>query len=323
MNDLTVAICAYNCEKYIEETLSCIVNQTFQNFDLLIVNDCSSDNSQNLIENFLNNNNRRYKLVNFKENRGLAFGRHYVENIVSTKYILFIDSDDCPYPKLVKKLYEKISSDDELMAVGCYHEFIDQNSEKIGGGIFLGETNKESFIEKAKNQKLIFMQPTAIINREAILKVGGRNIDGFFEGKPRYQDLCEDLDLWTRMSDLYIEGKAIIVVPEVLCRYRKHEQSMSANSLGMFLRMRHIKSNLFLRRNGKVEKAFIDFYNLLSPKEVNQLKRKAKAADSLRNSAFLFKKGKVLNALLFISKSIWAEPSYLWQKIKSNSMLFK
>jgi len=323
MNNITLTICAYNCEQYIEETLGCILNQTFQAFDLLIVNDCSTDSSKQLIKTYLAAHKRAYTLVNFDVNKGLAAGRHYVENHVETKYLLFVDADDCPYPTMVEKLYNKILNDNDLMAVGCYHEFIDYKSKKIGGGIFLGETSKEGFYLKAKNKKLIFMQPTAVINREALLKVGGRNVDGFFEGKPRYQDLCEDLDLWTRMSDLYTDGKAILVVPEVLCRYRKHEQALSANSLGMVLRMRHIKKNLLRRRAGKKELFFTDFYNSLTKEEMAQLKQKSKAADCLRNAAFLLKKGKVFSAFKNIMKSIVAEPEYLWQKIRSNSGLFK
>ena len=260
MNEVTVAICAYNCEKYIEETLNCIINQTFKNFDLLILNDCSSDNSVAVIHDFFQNHNFEYKILNFDENKGLAAGRYFIENNVKTKYLIFIDADDCPYFTLIEKLYTKIKSDSDLMAVGCYHEFIDANSNKIYGGIYLGAKNKIEFL-KGRRMKLIFMQPTAIIDREVLLAVGGRNINGFPVGKPRYQDLCEDLDLWTRMSDLYKENKAIIVIPEVLNRYRKHENALSTNSFGMFLRMRHIKSNLILRRSGKKEISFIDFQN--------------------------------------------------------------
>ena len=291
MDDIfTLAICAYNCEQYIKETLESILNQTFQAFDLLIVNDCSTDNSVTLIETFLKKHKRKYTLINFEVNKGLAAGRSYVENNVKTKYILFVDADDCPYPTLIEKLYNKISNDDDIIAVGCYHEFIDSKSKKIGGGIFLGETSKEDFYEKAKNKKLVFMQPTAIINREALLQVGGRNISGFFDGKPRYQDLCEDLDLWTRMSDLYKKGKAIIVIPEVLSRYRKHEQAMSSNSEGMIIRMRHIKANLLLRRGGKQEISFIDFYNSLSKTVLKDIKLKAKAVFYLRKAVFFVQK---------------------------------
>ncbi len=323
MNNITLAICAYNCEQYIEETLSSILNQTFQAFDLLIVNDCSIDNSKELIEECLVKHKRAYKLVNFETNKGLAAGRHYVENHVQTKYILFIDADDCPHPTMVEKLYSKISSDEDLMAVGCYLEFINSKGNKLSGGQYIGDKTKEDFYLRAKNKKLIFLASNAIFNRKIANSVGGRAIEGFFGGKPRYQDLCEDLDLWTRMSDLYIEKKAIIVLPEVLLKYRKHEQGLSASSLNMTLRMRHIKNNLLLRREGNKEQSFTDFYNSLTEIEMAQLKQKSKAADCLRNGAFLLKKGKVFRAFSNILQSIWAEPGYLWQKIKSNSGLFR
>lgn len=156
-----------------------------------------------------------------------------------------------PYPTLVEKLYDKISSDPDLIAVGCHLEYMDSEGRKMKGGIFLGETTKKGFYEKAAKEKLIFMQPTAIYDRKAALRVGGHNVEGFPSGKPRYQDLCEDLDLWTRMSDLYTENKAIVVVPKILCRYRKHESAMSTDSTGMLLRMRHIKTNLKRRRREK------------------------------------------------------------------------
>lgn len=323
MNKITLAICCYNAEKYIEETLACIVNQTFKDFDLLIINDCSTDNSVGLIHNFFKKYPFDYEVVNFKINKGLAAGRQFVENYVQTKYILFVDADDCPYPNLVEKLYFKICSDQDLIAVGCYHEFIDNNSKKIGGGIFLGAKTKDEFFKKALHKKLIFMQPTAIIKRDDVLRVGGRNISGFPEGKPRYQDLCEDLDLWTRMSDLYTENKAIVVVPEVLNRYRKHEQALSANSFGMILRMRHIKSNLILRRAGIKEKSFTKFRDTLSSREMQSLKANAKSADNLRNAVFCLKKGKVFKGLNHLAQSVLSEPSYIWQKLKSNSGLFQ
>lgn len=321
--EITVAICVYNAERYIAETLSCITAQTMQDFHLLIVNDCSTDTSLTIIESFLKKNSRQCQIVNFPTNQGLAFVRHYVENHVETKYILFIDADDRPYSNLVEKLYNKINSDPDLIAVGCYHEFIDSRGYKIGGGVFIGEKNKEDFYVKSANKKMIFMQPTAIVTREALLSVGGRNITGFPEGKPRYQDLCEDLDLWTRMSDLYIEGKAIVVIPEVLCQYRKHEQGLSSNTLGMILRMKHIKTNLLHRRSNQEELTFIEFFDSLSPQTRKQLNRDAIVADSLRNGVFYLKKGRVFTGSYLVLKSFVLRPSYLWQKIRSNSGLFR
>ena len=318
MPDLTLAICMYNAEKYIKETLECIIAQTMQDFHLLIINDCSTDGSIAVIEEFFTQNPRQYEIVNLPVNGGLSAGRRYVEEHATTKYIIFVDSDDCPYPTLVERLYNKISQDDDLMAVGCHLEYMDSKGDKMKGGIYLGETTKEGFYEKAAKEKLIFMQPTAVYNREVALGVGGHCISGFPEGKPRYQDLCEDLDLWTRMSDLYKEGKAIVVIPEVLCRYRKHESAMSANSIGMILRMRHIKRNLKLRRRGEKELTFIEFRDSLSAEELKKLEKDAIAADSLRQGYYALKRGRIFTFIGKLTSSIYNNPSYIIDKIRHN-----
>lgn len=321
--DLTVAICAYNCERYIGETLSCLMAQTCRDFELLIVNDCSTDNSRAVITQFFAENPFPHRIVDFPVNQGLAAGRRYVEEHVQTKYVLFVDADDCPQPTLVEKLYSTIKADADLMAVGCYHRFINSAGEKLPGGIFIGCKTKEEFYHKAERKKLIFMQPTAIIDMELLRRAGGRAVDGFPGGKPRYQDLCEDLDLWTRMSDFYTEGKAIVVVPEVLCHYRKHEQALSANSLGMLLRMRHVKTNLLRRRAGEKELSFIEFRDSLSAEEMLRLEKESAAADALRRGFFLLKQRKFVPAVGNILKSVWLQPGYLWQKVLSNSGIWK
>lgn len=322
-NNLTLAICMYNAEKYIEETLQCIIGQTMQDFYLLIVNDCSTDESARLVENFFKKHPRQYELVNLPENGGLCAGRRYVEDHATTRYLLFVDADDCPYPTLVETLYHKITSDNDLMAVGCHLEYMDSNGQKMKGGIFLGETNKKRFYEKAANEKLIFMQPTAIYDREVALRVGGHNLVGFPDGKPRYQDLCEDLDLWTRMSDLYKEGKAIVVVPEILCRYRKHEQALSSNSLGMMLRMRHVKINLKRRRRNRPELTFIEFCGQLSAGERRKIERKAISADSLRAAYYNLRRGKLLSSVKELYRSVSNDPGYIMDKLKHNLLRIK
>ncbi len=318
MTNLTLAICLYNAEKYIKETLECIIAQTMQDFHLLIVNDCSTDGSVAIVEDFFAKHPRQYEVVNFEKNQGICYARHYAERKAKSKYMMFLDADDVLYPTAVEKIYKKIISDNALMAVGCYLEYVNEKSKKIGGGIFLGETNKEGFYKKASSKKLIFMQPTAIYDREVALSVGGYIIEGYPEGKPRYQDYCEDLDLWTRMSDLYKYGKAIIVIPEILCKYRKIGSGLSSKSFNMILKMRYTKHNLLLRRSGEKELTFIQFYNSLSAKEIKSLRRDAKAADSLRNGVFYLKRRNIFKAIWEVSKSIYYRPAYIIDKLKHN-----
>ncbi len=317
MMDLTLAICVYNAERYIEETLKSVMNQTFQGFELLIVDDCSTDGSVALVERFFRENPRQYELVRFEENRGIGYARHFAERHAKTKYMMFLDSDDVLYPKAVERMYEKIMSDVDLMAVGCYLEYIDGRGKKLGGGLFLGETTKEGFYKKAEKGKLIFMQPTAIYNKEVALSVGGYVVEGYPEGRPRYQDYCEDLDLWTRMSDLYVDGKAIVVVPEVLCRYRKGG-GLSSSTFYMSIKMRYTKTNVRRRRRGEGDLTFVEFYDSLSAEELKGLRRDAAAADALRNAVFYLHRGNVVMGAWLMLKSIWNKPLYIWDKIRHN-----
>lgn len=320
--EITLAICMYNAEKYIEETLSCIMAQTMQDFHLLIVNDCSTDGSVECVKRFFKQNPRQYELVSLPENRGLCAGRRFVEEHATTKYLLFVDADDCPLPYFVEKLYKKIISDNKLIAVGCYLQYIDLYGRRIKGGIFLGETTKDSFFQKARNGKLIFMASTSLYDREIALSVGGHNINGFPKGKPRYQDLCEDLDLWTRMSDLYTEGKAIVVIPEVLYYYRKGD-GISLSSLGMLLRMRHIKMNLKRRRKGLDEWSFIDFRAQLSTEEMRRLEKEACAADALRRAYYHLHAGHIMAGVKDLFLSIKSNPHYFVDKVKHNLLRMK
>ena len=321
--DLTLAICMYNAEKYIKETLSCIVNQTVQDFYLLIIDDCCTDKSVEKVNTFFDKHPRQYEIAHVNPNKGLCAGRLYVEHTAQTKYILFVDSDDLPCPTLVEKLYNKISEDNDLIAVGCYLDYIDSEGKKLDGGIYLGETNKEDFYKKAKAGKLIFMQPTAIYDRELALSVGGHNVEGFPEGKPRYADLCEDLDLWTRMSDLYVDKKAIVVIPEVLCHYRKHQKAMSTNSLGMILRMKHIKRNVKARRNGQKNISFVDFLQSIPADVMNVIRKNAKAADNFRDAYYELKDFHILQGCYLLVLAIVQNPKYVFDKITKNLLHIK
>ena len=98
---------------------------------------------------------------------------------------------------------------------------------------------------------------------------------------------------------------------------------MSSNSEGMIIRMRHIKANLLLRRGGKQEISFIDFYNSLSKTVLKDIKLKAKAVFYLRKAVFLFKNGKIFVGFKSLLFSFYTNPSYFIKKIMSNSGLIR
>lgn len=322
MHNLTLAICVYNAEKYIKETLQSVALQTMQDFHLLIVDDCSTDGSVAAIKEFFEEHPRQYELISFETNGGIAHARNFAISHSTTEYLLFVDSDDIFDKELIEKQYKAITADKELIGVSCWSRFINEKGERIHGGTFLGETTKEGFIEKAKRKKLIFLPIHTMFHRQSAIDAGNIRIKGFASTRPRMQDFCEELDMWTRMSDLHINNKAIITLPEVLYYYRKSD-GLSSNHFNMIIKMRYTKTNLLRRRAGEEELTFIEFYNSLTPKQLKELHKDANAADALRNGAFYLKKGNIFKGAWEILKCIYYRPLYIWDKIKHNSGIFR
>ena len=87
--------------------------------------------------------------------------------------------------------------------------------------------------------------------------------------------------------------------------------------------MRHIKTNLLRRRNGKKDLTFIEFSQSLSDVELNRIKIQSKSVDELRKGVFLIKKGSIINGCTSIAKSIYYNPFYIIDKIKHNLFRIK
>jgi len=91
MKKVSIIIPVYNSEKYIKECLDSIINQTYKNLEIIIVNDVSTDNSINIIKQF---KDKRIKIVNLNYNSGVAIARNRGIEEATGDYICFIDSDD-------------------------------------------------------------------------------------------------------------------------------------------------------------------------------------------------------------------------------------
>ena len=109
MEKLTVIVPAYNVEKYIEKCLASLVNQTYKNLKILVVNDGSTDNTKQIIEKY-EKEYENLKLLN-KENGGLSSARNFGLKNTKTKYVTFVDGDDylelSTYELIMKKIEEE------------------------------------------------------------------------------------------------------------------------------------------------------------------------------------------------------------------------
>ena len=101
----TIITPSYNSEQYIDETIKSVISQTYQNWELIIIDDDSSDNSVRIIENYVKKDNRII-LIKLSNNRGPAIARNTGITLAKGRYIAFLDSDDIWLPeKLSKQLH--------------------------------------------------------------------------------------------------------------------------------------------------------------------------------------------------------------------------
>ncbi len=98
----SIIVPVYNVEKYIKDCLDSILNQSYDNFEVIVVNDGSPDNSQKIIDDYVKKDNRIKSFI--KENGGLSDARNYGVERADGDYILFVDSDDTINNKLLEKL---------------------------------------------------------------------------------------------------------------------------------------------------------------------------------------------------------------------------
>lgn len=111
-NDLiSVVVIVYNTGQYLKDCLNSIINQSYKNLEIIIVNDGSKDNSSSIIWDYVKND-KRIKFVDRKENKGTLYTRKEGYDHSSGKYITFVDSDDMLESNMIEKMYSEIINND-------------------------------------------------------------------------------------------------------------------------------------------------------------------------------------------------------------------
>ena len=105
--NVSVIIPVYNVEQYLRQCLDSVINQTYKDIEIIIVNDCSPDNSLQIIEEYRQKDDR-IVLINLEKNVGLGFSRNEGMKVAKGKYITFVDSDDWITEDYVEVLYKTI-----------------------------------------------------------------------------------------------------------------------------------------------------------------------------------------------------------------------
>ena len=158
MNTISIIVAIYNVEEYLDRCLKSIQDQTFSDFICYCVNDGSTDKSESIINNYLNDS--RFKILN-KTNGGLSDARNYGLKYVESEYVMFVDGDDYLERDLLQETVTKIKkSSSDLLVFGYNQVYLTNNIiEKIDLGI-----NDGIYSLKTDKQLLAFT-PNAAWNK--------------------------------------------------------------------------------------------------------------------------------------------------------------
>lgn len=278
MNPLvSIIIPCYNTEKYIAETIESVFNQTYTNWELIIVNDGSTDSSRQIIELF-KNKEQRIRVID-KLNSGVSDTRNKGLEIAQGELITFIDADDVWHNDNLEKKVPFLSSTN-VDVVYSYCQILDEHSNPTDK-ILKGKNNLkiEDFLSLKANYNTA---PTGVVFKKQVLeKIKGYDIN-----------LSNNAD-----QDILIQALAkgfkIDIIHEALWDYRVHEENMSKN-IAVFE-----KDSLYLFRKCEKQQLFHSFW----------FKQKCFSNLYLIIAGSWWKEGKNKSrAILFIFKSLLIYP---------------
>lgn len=128
MEKISIIIPVYNVEKYLKMCLDSVINQTYQNLEIILINDGSTDNSGKICEEYKRADSRI--ILIHKENEGLSMARNTGLDIASGEYISFVDSDDYISGNMVETLYDRLLETQSDMAV-CSLQYVDEAGKNL------------------------------------------------------------------------------------------------------------------------------------------------------------------------------------------------
>lgn len=209
MNEAPISVImpVFNMEAYVREAIESILNQTFSDFEFIIVDDASTDGSCGIISSYLSDS--RVSLVSMLE----QLGNHQARNVgirqAKGRYICAMDADDIARPDRLKVQYQYMECHPEVLAAGTHYSFIGMSGDPV-------KPQSYDDIREALLVNNCFLHPSLIIRSAALRVVGG--YDGTFVYSADYDLMCR----------LALIGP-VVNLPENLMTYRWHTQQISSS----------------------------------------------------------------------------------------------
>lgn len=220
MSNPLVSVCinAYNAEKYIRETVDSVLNQTYRNLQIIVVDDCSTDNTYEILKSI---DDPRLEIYRLPYNCHISNACNEGFKHVKGEYVAHLDADDLWVPEKIEKQVEFLESNSNYGACFTHAEIIDENSELADeSGDYLrkiyafenrSQANMYRFFYDNSNR---LCHPSSLIRTDIIKKIGNHDVTMLY---------LHDFDYWMRLAACC----HIFIMPERLTLVRRHSTNNS------------------------------------------------------------------------------------------------
>jgi len=211
---VSVVMAVYNCQKYLSCAIESILDQTFVDFEFIIADDASTDNSLDIIRNYASRD-PRVRVVANSSNLGLTNSLNKAVKLASGSFIARMDGDDVAYQNRLAKQISFMIKNPEYVCIGAQAHIIDED------GDIIEEWLKPTQSGDIKRKLLLdgggqIIHPLAVFTRAAFEEVGGYD--------PRYA-ISQDYDLLLRLAEIGELGN----LSDFLLKYRRHKGAITSS----------------------------------------------------------------------------------------------
>jgi glycosyltransferase involved in cell wall biosynthesis len=207
--EITVLMAVYNGAKFLRESIESILGQSFTNFELLIIDDGSNDNSVEIINSFTDG---RIRLIRNNTNRGLVFTRNRGIEEAKGRLLAILDCDDISISNRLELQYNFLAKNPKIKLCGGQAISIDENGQESGKNLKVSTENKTLSLNLIFHN--VFINSTIMMHLETAKEAGGYNAA---------YPYCEDYALSIVIAERHSVGN----LAEYLIKYRIHSDSTS------------------------------------------------------------------------------------------------
>lgn len=213
---LSVVTTLYNCEQFIEESIQSVLDQTYSNFEWIIINDGSTDSTWRIATEMLAEDHR-VTMINSSENKKIPRRRNEAIKMSRGKYIAIQDGDDISLPMRFEKEIAYLEKNTNVFCVGGHAIMIDHNGNQLEAMNYPPITHNQIVNGLLYKKLNPMIDPSTMFKKEVFESLGGYTLDESIYTVP-------DMDLWARAL---VKGKVFANLPEIIIKYRKNKNGMT------------------------------------------------------------------------------------------------